>query len=63
MSKKFTVTNVHSPSPGVKSEGRIYHLTMAGIPKVDAKTKARLEAAARDANRKKRDFPTLSVKS
>jgi hypothetical protein len=41
--------------------GRVFTLSLKGIPRVDAQAKARLEAAARSPNRKWHDYPHLVV--
>ena len=39
--------------------GRVFTISMKGIPRVSAETKARLEAAARAPSSKRRDYPRL----
>ena len=39
--------------------GRVFTISMKGIPRVSAETKARLEAAARTPASKRRDYPRL----
>ena len=51
-------------SSASKGLGRSFSISMKGIPKVDAKAKARLEAAARSPDsKKKRFFPILIIES
>jgi hypothetical protein len=37
--------------------GRVFTISLKGIPRVDAQAKARLEAAARSPGSKRRDYP------
>lgn len=39
--------------------GRVFKLSMKGIPRVDAALKARLQSAARDQSRKRRGYPEV----
>ena len=39
--------------------GRVFTISMKGIPRVSAETKARLEAAARAPSSKRRNYPRL----
>ena len=39
--------------------GRVFTISMKGIPRVSVETKARLQAAARVAGSKRRDYPRL----
>ncbi len=39
--------------------GRVFKISLKGIPRVDAKTKARLEAAARSPGSARRDYPQV----
>jgi hypothetical protein len=39
--------------------GRVFKISLKGIPRVDAKTKARLEAAARNPGSAPRDYPQV----
>jgi hypothetical protein len=39
--------------------GRAFTISLKGIPRVDAETKARMEAAARSPSSKRRDYPKL----
>lgn len=41
--------------------GRVFAISLKGIPRVDAQAKARLEAAARSPGSKRRDYPHLAV--
>ena len=41
--------------------GRVFTISLKGIPRVDAQAKARLEAAARSPNSKRHDYPQLVV--
>lgn len=41
--------------------GRVFTISMKGIPRLDAAGKARLEAAARKPQRKRRDYPQLKI--
>lgn len=60
---KITAVKKLTELPGAKVSGRGFPISMKGIPKVDAKTKARLEAAARNPDSKKRHFPILAIKA
>jgi len=40
--------------------GRVFKISLKGIPRVDAKTKARLEAAARSPGNTPRDYPQVA---
>jgi hypothetical protein len=40
--------------------GRVFKISLKGIPPVDAKTKARLEAAARNPGNAPRDYPQVA---
>jgi hypothetical protein len=52
-----------TPGPGTKAAaGRVFAISLKGIPRVDAQAKARLEAAARSPSSKRRDYPQLGVK-
>ena len=63
MSNSFMAERKLPTSTDSKPSGRRFLISMKGIPKVDAKTMERLEAAARNADSTKRDFPTLNVES
>ena len=39
--------------------GRVFTISLKGVPRVDAKTKARLEAAARTPGSSRRDYPQV----
>ena len=39
--------------------GRVFKISLKGIPRVDAKTKARLETAARSPGSTRRDYPQV----
>lgn len=39
--------------------GRVFKISLQGIPRVDAETKARLEAAARTPGNTRRDYPQV----
>jgi hypothetical protein len=39
--------------------GRVFKISLKGIPRVDAKTRARLEAAARSPGSTRRDYPLV----
>ncbi|MDZ7855958.1 hypothetical protein [Sphaerotilus sp.] len=43
------------------SAGRVFAISLKGIPRVDAQAKARLEAASRTPSSKRRDYPQLAV--
>lgn len=43
------------------SAGRVFTISMKGIPRVDAQTKARVEAAARKSDSPRRDYPKLGT--
>ena len=54
--KKFSGT----PKLAAKATpGRVFTISMKGIPRVSAETKARLEAAARAPSSKRRNYPRL----
>lgn len=57
----FTVAKQRPKSPDAKAQGRNFMISMKGIPKVDAKEKARLEAAARAPESRKRPYPTIAL--
>lgn len=40
--------------------GRVFSMSMEGIPRVTAEIRARLEAAARDPNAKRRSYPQIT---
>ena len=40
--------------------GRVFSISMKGIPRVTAEIRARLEAAARDPNTKRRSYPQIT---
>lgn len=63
MAKSFLVAKQLTKSPDVNVSGRVFSISMKGIPKVDAKAKARLEAAARSPYSKKRHFPILAIEA
>ena len=63
MPKSFTGIKKPTTSPDAKASGRRFSISMKGIPKVDAKTMARLETAARSPDSKKRQFPILAVEA
>jgi hypothetical protein len=39
--------------------GRVFKISLKGIPRVDAKTKARLDTAARNPANDRRDYPQV----
>jgi hypothetical protein len=41
------------------SAGRVFSISLKGIPRVDAQARARLEAAARNPSNKRRNYPEL----
>jgi hypothetical protein len=41
--------------------GRVFSISLKGIPRVNAETRARLEAAARVPNSKRRSYPQLGT--
>jgi hypothetical protein len=41
--------------------GRVFAISLKGIPRVDAQAKARLEAAARSPDNSRRDYPQLAI--
>jgi hypothetical protein len=49
-----------SKSATPTKSGRVFKISLKGIPRVDAKTKARLEAAARSPGNTSRDYPLVS---
>jgi hypothetical protein len=63
MPKSFSTVKKPKTSPGAGASGRVFSISMKGIPKVDVKTMARLEAAARSPDSKKRQFPILAVEA
>lgn len=56
--KKPSETSKLTTKPGA---GRVFTISMKGIPRVDAQTKARVEAAARKPDSPRRDYPKLSA--
>jgi hypothetical protein len=48
-------------TPKKAAAGRVFTMSLKGIPRVNAQTKARLEAAARSPGSKRRDYPKLVV--
>lgn len=54
--KKPTET---SKSATPAKAGRVFTISLKGVPRVDAKTKARLEAAARTPGNSRRDYPQV----
>ena len=63
MPKSFTAVKKLTTSTDAKASRRGFSISMKGIPKVDAKTMARLEAAARSPDSKKRQFPILAFEA
>jgi hypothetical protein len=43
--------------------GRVFNVSSKGIPRVTTQVKAKIEAAARSTNTKRRDFPELASDS
>lgn len=41
--------------------GRVFKISLQGIPRIDANTKARLEAAARSPASARRDYPQVNA--
>lgn len=56
--KKPTET---SKSATPAKTGRVFTISLKDVPRVDAKTKARLEAAARTPGSSRRDYPQVIV--
>jgi hypothetical protein len=54
--KKHSETSKSATLPTV---GGVFKISLKGIPKVDAKTKVRLEAAARSPESTRRDYPEV----
>lgn len=62
---------MHQPAPKKPAEavglaptvkpGRVFTISLKGIPRVDAKAKARLQAAARSPDSKRQEYPRLVV--
>jgi hypothetical protein len=49
-----------SKSSAPTKAGRVFKISLKGIPRVDAKTKARLDAAARNPGSTPRDYPQVA---
>jgi len=41
--------------------GRVFAISLKGIPRIDAAAQARLEAAARSPDQPRRDYPHLTI--
>lgn len=61
MSNSFTAVKQPAKLIGAKASGRGFVISMKGIPRVDAKEKARLEAAARSTASRKRSYPIVAL--
>jgi hypothetical protein len=54
---KKTIETSKSVTPA--KAGRVFTITLKGVPRVDAKMKARLDAAARTPGSSRRDYPQV----
>ena len=57
----LTFKKAKKTTPRKAAPGRVFTISMKGIPSVNAETKARLEAAARNPNSKRRNYPLVTV--
>lgn len=49
--------------PAKAAPGRVFNVSSKGIPRVTTQVKAKIEAAARSTNTKRRNFPELASDS
>jgi len=63
MASNTTTLKKPAKTASANASGRSFSISMEGIPRVDAKAKSRLEAAARKIKpgSKKRNFPVLII--
>lgn len=59
MTKPADADSIHQKPLSTETAGRIFSVSLKGIPRVTTEARARLEAAARQPATARRDFPTI----